>query len=68
MAKRKPPTEQREPNREEYRQWWQESIVRNNRLQTELALAKVTIEALAYTLAYRNRNPADIHPDNDIPF
>lgn len=68
MARRKAQAAQREPNREEYRQWWQESIARNSRLSRELALAKVTIEALAYTLAYRDRHPNDIHPDNDIPF
>ncbi|MDP3407273.1 hypothetical protein [Bosea sp. (in: a-proteobacteria)] len=68
MARRKAQAEQREPNREEYRQWWQQSIARNKRLETELALAKVTIEALAYTLAYRDRHPNDIHHDNDIPF
>lgn len=58
-AKRPP-----EPSREDYRDWYRRELSRAADLQRELAIAKATIEALAYSLAYRTR-PVD---DCDIPF
>lgn len=53
-----------EPTKEDYRDWYRRELARAADLQRELALAKATIEALAYSLAYRAR-PVD---DGDIPF
>lgn len=66
QAKPKAPTRCRpkEPTREEYRDWYHAQQRRANDLSYELTMARATIAAQAYTLAYRSR-PA---LDDDIPF
>lgn len=67
-AKPKAPTRFRpkEPTREEYRDWYHAQMRRVNELRSELEMAKATIEAQAWSLAYRSKHTS--HLDDDIPF
>lgn len=54
-----------EPTREEYRDWYWREQRTSNELRTELRLARATIEAQAYALAYRAPRGG---AEDDIPF
>ena len=65
-AKRQQRRKPTEPTREQFRDWYYEQKRRASKLQTELDMARATIAAKAWTLAYRShRQPIS---DDDIPF
>lgn len=54
------------PTLDEYRMWWHQERRIANELRQELILARATIAAQAYTLAFRATQRHET--DDDIPF
>lgn len=54
------------PTLDEYRMWWHRERRIANELRQELALARATIAAQAYSLAFRATQRPET--DDDVPF